>query len=183
MTTVDYPAGSLVNARGRDWLVLPGSPEGTLLVRPLGGREHETTVLLPEIDDFAAATFEPPTRRRPRGRRPGPAASRRARLSFRASGGPFRSFARLAVAPRNYQLVPLMMARRPGHHPAADRRRRRYRQDGRGGTHRRRAAGHRGRAAAGGVVLARSWPRNGRASCDTSSASTRNCCCRPRSTG
>ena len=35
MTTVDYPAGSLVNARGRDWLVLPGSPEGTLLVRPL----------------------------------------------------------------------------------------------------------------------------------------------------
>ena len=61
MTTVDYPAGSLVNARGRDWLVLPGSPDGTLLVRPLGGHEHETTVLLPDIDDFAAATFEPPT--------------------------------------------------------------------------------------------------------------------------
>ncbi|CQD08047.1 helicase domain-containing protein [Mycolicibacterium conceptionense] len=32
------------------------------------------------------------------------------RLSFTASGGPFRSFARLAVTPRNYQLVPLMMA-------------------------------------------------------------------------
>ena len=40
MTTVDYPAGTLVTARGRDWLVLPGSPEGTLLVRPLGGRER-----------------------------------------------------------------------------------------------------------------------------------------------
>ncbi|MGB5112343.1 MAG: helicase-related protein [Mycobacterium sp.] len=110
MTTVDYPAGSLVNARGRDWLVLPGSPEGTLLVRPLGGHEHETTVLLPEIDDFAAATFEPPTVD-DRGDAGRARLLRDAlRLSFRASGGPFRSFARLAVSPRNYQLVPLMMA-------------------------------------------------------------------------
>ena len=110
MTTVDYPAGSLVNARGRDWLVLPGSPDGTLLVRPLGGHEHETTVLLPEIDDFAAATFEPPTVD-DRGDAGRARLLRDAlRLSFRASGGPFRSFARLAVAPRNYQLVPLMMA-------------------------------------------------------------------------
>ncbi|SLL16542.1 helicase domain-containing protein [Mycobacteroides abscessus subsp. abscessus] len=110
MTTLDYPAGSLVNARGRDWLVLPGSPDGTLLVRPLGGHEHETTVLLPEIDDFAAATFEPPTVD-DRGDAGRARLLRDAlRLSFRASGGPFRSFARLAVAPRNYQLVPLMMA-------------------------------------------------------------------------
>lgn len=110
MTTLDYPAGSLVNARGRDWLVLPGSPKGTLLVRPLGGHEHETTVLLPDIDDFAAATFEPPTVD-DRGDAGRARMLRDAlRLSFRASGGPFRSFARLAVTPRNYQLVPLMMA-------------------------------------------------------------------------
>ncbi|CAA0138226.1 RNA polymerase-associated protein RapA [Mycolicibacterium vanbaalenii] len=110
MTTLDYPAGSLVNARGRDWLVLPGSPDGTLLVRPLGGHEHETTVLLPDIDDFAAATFEAPTVD-DRGDAGRARLLRDAlRLSFRASGGPFRSFARLAVTPRNYQLVPLMMA-------------------------------------------------------------------------
>jgi superfamily II DNA or RNA helicase len=110
MTLVDYPAGTLVNARGRDWLVLPGSPEGTLLVRPLGGHEHETTVLLPHIDEFAAATFEPPTVE-DRGDAGRARLLRDAlRLSFRASGGPFRSFARLAVTPRNYQLVPLMMA-------------------------------------------------------------------------
>ncbi|GAY16436.1 helicase-related protein [Mycobacterium sp. shizuoka-1] len=110
MTTIDYPAGSLVNARGRDWLVLPGSPDGTLLVRPLGGHEHETTVLLPEIDNFSAATFEPPTVD-DRGDASRARLLRDAlRLSFRASGGPFRSFARLAVTPRNYQLVPLMMA-------------------------------------------------------------------------
>ncbi|MDD4867711.1 MAG: DEAD/DEAH box helicase, partial [Mycobacterium sp.] len=110
MTTLDYPAGSLVNARGRDWLVLPGSPTGALLVRPLGGHEHETTVLLPDIDDFAAATFEPPTID-DRGDAGRARLLRDAlRLSFQASGGPFRSFARLAVTPRNYQLVPLMMA-------------------------------------------------------------------------
>lgn len=110
MTTIDYPAGSLVSARGRDWLVLPGSPDGTLLVRPLGGHEQETTVLLPGIDDFAAATFTPPTVD-DRGDAGRARLLRDAlRLSFRASGGPFRSFARLAVTPRNYQLVPLMMA-------------------------------------------------------------------------
>ncbi len=110
MTTLDYPAGSLVTARGRDWLVLPGSPHGTLLVRPLGGHEHEITVLLPDIDDFAAATFEPPTVD-DRGDASRARLLRDAlRLSFSASGGPFRSFARLAVTPRNYQLVPLMMA-------------------------------------------------------------------------
>lgn len=110
MTTVDYPPGGLVNARGRDWLVLPGSPDGALLVRPLGGHEHETTVLLPDIDNFAAATFEPPTVD-DRGDASRARLLRDAlRLSFRASGGPFRSFARLAVTPRNYQLVPLMMA-------------------------------------------------------------------------
>ncbi|MCV7195927.1 helicase-related protein [Mycobacterium angelicum] len=110
MTTLDYPAGTLVNARGRDWLVLPGSPEGTVLVRPLGGHEHETTVLLPNIDELATATFEPPTVE-DRGDASRARLLRDAlRLSFHASGGPFRSFARLAVTPRNYQLVPLMMA-------------------------------------------------------------------------
>ncbi len=110
MTVTDYPAGTLVNARGRDWLVLPGSPSGTLLVRPLGGHEDETTVLLPDIDDFAAATFEPPTVDDRSDDSRARLLRDALRLSFRASGGPFRSFARLAVTPRNYQLVPLMMA-------------------------------------------------------------------------
>ena len=32
------------------------------------------------------------------------------RLGFRSSAGPFRSFGRIAVEPRPYQLVPLLMA-------------------------------------------------------------------------
>ncbi|WP_375481528.1 helicase-related protein [uncultured Mycobacterium sp.] len=110
MTVTDYPAGSLVYARGRDWLVLPGAPAGTLLARPLGGHEDETTVLLPEFDQPRSATFTPPTVD-DRGDAGRARLLRDAlRLSFRATGGPFRSFANLSVTPRNYQLVPLMMS-------------------------------------------------------------------------
>lgn len=41
-----YAVGSLVQARGREWVVLPGSAEELLLVRPLGGTEEEVTGLL-----------------------------------------------------------------------------------------------------------------------------------------
>jgi superfamily II DNA or RNA helicase len=110
MTVTDYPAGSLVHARGRDWLVLPGAPEGTLLARPLGGHEDETTVLLPGFDQLRSATFTDPTVE-DRGDAGRARLLRDAlRLSFRATGGPFRSFANLSVTPRNYQLVPLMMS-------------------------------------------------------------------------
>ncbi|MGH3561224.1 MAG: helicase-related protein, partial [Mycobacterium sp.] len=82
----------------------------TLLVRPLGGHQDETTVLLPGVDAFRAATFAPPTVE-DRGDATRARLLRDAlRLSFQAGGGPFRSFARLSVTPRNYQLVPLMMA-------------------------------------------------------------------------
>lgn len=110
MTTTEFRPGTLVAARGREWLVLPGSPAGTLLARPLGGRDDETTVLLPSLDHPTAATFDAPTVDDR-----GDAARARLlrdalRLSFRATAGPFRSFAQLSVTPRNYQLVPLMMA-------------------------------------------------------------------------
>ncbi|HEY5114225.1 MAG TPA: helicase-related protein, partial [Nakamurella sp.] len=110
MTSTEMRPGTLVTARGREWLVLPGSPPGTLLVRPLGGRDDETTVLLPDLDNPAAAVFDAPSVDDR-----GDAARARLlrdalRLSFRATAGPFRSFAQLSVSPRNYQLVPLMMA-------------------------------------------------------------------------
>lgn len=110
MTATEFRPGTLVAARGREWLVLPGSPAGTLLVRPLGGRDDETTVLLPALDNPATAVFDAPSVDDR-----GDAARARLlrdalRLSFRATAGPFRSFAQLSVSPRNYQLVPLMMA-------------------------------------------------------------------------
>lgn len=105
-----FPPGTLVRARGRDWLIIPGGTDGMLCARPLGGSDAETTLLIPRLDGPTPATFPPPTVDDR-----GDAARARLlrdalRLGFQATGGPFRSFAKLAVTPRNYQLVPLMMA-------------------------------------------------------------------------
>jgi superfamily II DNA or RNA helicase len=106
----EFRPGTLVNARGRDWLVLPGSGTGAVIARPLGGMEDETAALLPALETVQPASFQPPSVDDR-----GDAARARLlrdalRLSFRATAGPFRSFASLAVSPRNYQLVPLMMS-------------------------------------------------------------------------
>ena len=110
MTATVFPAGSLVRARGRDWLVIPGGTDGMLRARPLGGSDADTTLLLPDFDHPTPAVFTPPTVD-DRGDASRAQLLRDAlRLSFQATGGPFRSFAKLGVTPRNYQLVPLMMA-------------------------------------------------------------------------
>lgn len=109
-TSTQFRPGTLVTARDREWLVLPNPPAGTVLVRPLGGRDDETTVLLPDLDQPTPATFDVPDVN-DRGDAARAQLLRDAlRLSFRATTGPFRSFAQLSVTPRNYQLVPLMMA-------------------------------------------------------------------------
>ena len=111
--TATFEVGTLVSARGRDWVVLPQSAAPDFLVlRPLGGGDDEVAGVFPALEDVRAATFEAPDPADA-----GPASSagllRTAlRIGFRASAGPFRSLARLAVEPRAYQLVPLLMALR-----------------------------------------------------------------------
>ncbi len=58
----DYAVGSLVRVRGREWVVLPQSDDDTLMVRPIGGGDDETTGLyLPlEGQDIEPARFAPP---------------------------------------------------------------------------------------------------------------------------
>lgn len=109
---MNYAAGTLVRARGRDWVVLPDSDDRGLRLKPLGGADLETTSILPSLEEVAPATFALPDPDRP-----GPTASARllrdaVRLGFRASAGPFRSLGSIAVEPRPYQLVPLLMALR-----------------------------------------------------------------------
>jgi hypothetical protein len=109
-----YRAGTLVHARGRDWVVLPQSDEDLLRLRPLGGSDDESVGLfLPvEGDGVRSATFAPPDPARH-----GDFASARllmdaVRLNFRSGAGPFRSLGRIGVEPRSYQVVPLLMALR-----------------------------------------------------------------------
>ena len=102
--------GALVHARGREWVVLPESTDELLMLRPVGGLDEEVTGLLPAVEPVASATFRLPGREDLGDFASGRRLRDAARLSTRAAAGPFRSFGRIAVEPRPYQLVPLMMA-------------------------------------------------------------------------
>jgi len=111
MSTVSLSKpGTLVHARGREWVVLPDSTEELLILRPVGGLDEETTGILPAVEPVSSATFPLPGKDDLGDFASGQLLRDAARLSTRAAAGPFRSFARIAVEPRPYQLVPLMMA-------------------------------------------------------------------------
>lgn len=105
-----FSVGSLVKARGREWVVLPESEDDLLVLRPLGGTDDETAGILTALEDVEPATFALPD--------PADVGDFRScrllrdalRLTFRSSAGPFRSFGQIAVEPRPYQLVPLLVA-------------------------------------------------------------------------
>lgn len=102
--------GTLVRARGREWVVLPESTEDLLLVRPVGGLDEEITGIMPVVEEVKSASFSFPTLADEGDFTAGRLLRDAARLSTRSAAGPFRSFGRMAVEPRPYQLVPLMMA-------------------------------------------------------------------------
>jgi len=106
-----YTVGTMVRARGREWVVLPASAdEQVLLVRPLGGTEDEATGIYLPLEPVESASFAPPTTLLLGDDRSCRLLRDAVRLGFRSSAGPFRSFANIAVEPRPYQLVPLLMA-------------------------------------------------------------------------
>jgi superfamily II DNA or RNA helicase len=107
-----FAVGSLVRARGREWVVLPESNDQLILVRPLGGTEEESTGILTALEEVASATFDLPGKKDLGDFRSSRLLRDAIRIGFRSSAGPFRSFGRIAVEPRPYQLVPLLMALR-----------------------------------------------------------------------
>lgn len=116
MTTLehDFLPGTLVRARDREWVVQSDSRRDWLRLRPLSGADDEGIALIPELElqPVTPATFDAPD--------PAHAGNHAAalllrdalRLTLRAGAGPFRSFGNIAVEPRGYQLVPLLMALR-----------------------------------------------------------------------
>lgn len=107
---MSFAVGSLVHARGREWVVLPESTDDTLILRPLGGVDDEITGVYLPLEPVTSAHFSLPDPTDRGDDQSGRLLRDAVRLGFRSSAGPFRSFARIAVEPRPYQLVPLLMA-------------------------------------------------------------------------
>ncbi|SCK47815.1 SNF2 family N-terminal domain-containing protein [Streptomyces sp. WMMB 714] len=107
-----YSAGSLVTARGREWVVLPQSEQDLLVLRPLGGSDDDIAAVFPALEPVDDATFAPPEPSDLGDQRAAGLLRTALRIGFRSGAGPFRSLAGIAVEPRAYQLVPLLMALR-----------------------------------------------------------------------
>ena len=109
-----YSPGTLVTARGRDWVVQPESGTDVLHLRPFGGADEDIIALIPALEQEKP---KPATFPRPDPLKAGTHDAARLlhdalKLKLRNGAGPFRSFGNIAVEPRAYQLAPLMMALR-----------------------------------------------------------------------
>ena len=97
----------------REWVVLPdgGGPD-RLRLRPLGGAEDDATIIYLPLEAIPprSATFPPPNPEKTGAQAAALLLRDALRLKLRAGAGPFRSFGNIAVEPRAYQLVPLLMA-------------------------------------------------------------------------
>lgn len=123
-TTLNQPAampdipnpGTIVKVRGREWVTLPQSraekEDQVLRLRPLGGGDQTiATLFWPlECEQVQPASFALPD--------PALSGSQSSALllrdalllKLRAGAGPFRCLGNVALEPRPYQLVPLLMA-------------------------------------------------------------------------
>ena len=112
MSDLVYTPGSLVSARGREWVVLGGSSVETLRVRPVTGSDEDRTLihLSLEIEPVHEALFPLPSAHQLGGHDSALLLRDALLLSLRRGAGPFRSFGQISVEPRAYQLVPLLMA-------------------------------------------------------------------------
>lgn len=113
-STVGFVAGNLVRARGREWVVQPDSQQELLRLRPLGGADDDSIAIIPELEfePVVPAVFPWPTSEQLGNHSAALLLRDALRLKLRAGAGPFRSFGNIAVEPRAYQLVPLLMALR-----------------------------------------------------------------------
>lgn len=112
--TADQP-GRLVRYRDRRWIVLPNDDPEVLLLKPLGGSDHEITAYFKPLGRIVEKDPEPDIFPEPTADDIGDFQTAKllfeaSRLSFRNANGPFRSFGKLSFRPRSYQVVPLVMA-------------------------------------------------------------------------
>ena len=110
----DWRTGTIVNTRGRDWIVLPSEDKNLLRLKALDGGEDDCIgIYLPlnvERDAVTAAHFGLPSEKDLGNVRSAKLLYDASRLTLRNAAGPFRCAAKLGFRPRSYQMVPLIMA-------------------------------------------------------------------------
>src|SRR5699024_8766421 len=112
-TAPRFTPGSLVRTRGRDWIVQPGSVAPQLYLRPLSGGKDDSSLIHAELEgDVTSAHFPLPEPKQEGSQDEAALLADALRMALRHGAGPFRSFGNIAVEPRTYQLVPLLMAMR-----------------------------------------------------------------------
>lgn len=107
-----FNPGTLVKVRGREWVLEACDIEGCVKLRPLGGTDGDVQILMPSIEDteLESATFPLPDSLKPGSYSSAFLLRNALRLKLTNAAGPFRSLGHVAVEPRSYQLVPLLMA-------------------------------------------------------------------------
>src|SRR5271165_2089753 len=71
--STSFAPGALIAARGREWVVVEAFTDGALSVRPIGGLDLESQVMVPALEhDLKPAQFTLPS-----AERPGPSAEAR----------------------------------------------------------------------------------------------------------
>jgi hypothetical protein len=53
-----YPVGSLLTARGREWVVQTGSTGQLLLLKPVAGVDDDVMGVMPALEAVVLATFD-----------------------------------------------------------------------------------------------------------------------------
>lgn len=114
MINTTHKPGTLINYRGRDWIVMPSEDTDVLTIKPLGGSDEELTgIYLPLTipgQNIKPTTINYPTTAEIGAFETAKILFHASRLSFRNASGPFRCMGKLSFRPRSYQVVPLVMA-------------------------------------------------------------------------
>jgi superfamily II DNA or RNA helicase len=117
-TTLSAPPGpgAILKVRGREWISLPQSDQEkaseVLRLRPLGGGDSQIATLYWPLEGGSVTTaeFAPPDSAHSGSQSSALLLHDALLLKLRAGAGPFRSLGNVALEPRAYQLVPLLMA-------------------------------------------------------------------------
>ncbi|HEC02872.1 MAG TPA: ATP-dependent helicase, partial [Phycisphaerales bacterium] len=96
---MSFAVGSLIAARGREWVVLPDSTDDLVVARPLGGTDDEIAGICTALEEVRPASFSLPDPEKIGDYRSCRMLRDALRLGFRSSAGPFRCFGKIAVEP------------------------------------------------------------------------------------